>query len=271
MDKRIKKFVNRHIILCSIGISFLFLSVSSLFSWDGNPVMGLDKLCADAIIVLGSLLLIRWLGLQDTAGFTKKGYGKGLWYGSPFLVIGAASVFVSNMGIDISALTHISVANSVLFTINMIFVGMNEEIWMRALVLNALMKKYGTSYSEIWKSLLVSALIFGAIHLPNLIFMNPLTLLVQVVNAAAGGMLFGAVFIRSKNIWAGISIHALVDWCSLFIGNCFLGAETIISMKMTIPQAAILIVCGSLPPILTAWLLLRNGFRNESGGQGENR
>ena len=148
-------------------------------------------------------------------------------YGSPFLIIGIASVFVSNIGVDFGALRHISVANSVLFTINMLFVGMNEEIWMRALVLNALMRKHGDTYSGIWKSLLISALIFGEI------------------------------FIKSKNIWSGITIHALVDWCSLFIGNCFIGTESIISMEMTIQQAVVIIILGSVPPILIAWMLLR--------------
>lgn len=252
-----KKIANKYVVIYSIVISFVLLSISSLFSWADNPVMGFDKLCADASIVICCLLLIRFLGLQDTAGFTKEGFWKGLLYGSPFLVIGIASVFVSNAGTDFSSLTHISVANSVMFTINMLFVGMNEEIWMRALILNALMKKYGDTYPEIWKSLLISALIFGAIHLPNIFFMDPVTLLVQVANAAAGGVLFGAIFIKSKNIWAGITIHALVDWCSLFIGNCFIGTESIISMTMTIQQAAVIIALGSLPPILIAWLLLR--------------
>lgn len=255
--KMIQKVVNKYVVFTSIGISFLLLSISSLFSWDDNPVMGFDKLCADTCIVLCSLLFIRLLGLQDTAGFSRKGYVKGMVYGSPFLIIGIASVFVSNIGVDFGALRHISVANSVLFTINMLFVGMNEEIWMRALVLNALMRKHGDTYSGIWKSLLISALIFGAIHLPNIFFMDPLTLLVQVVNAAAGGVLFGAIFIKSKNIWSGITIHALVDWCSLFIGNCFIGTESIISMEMTIQQAVVIIILGSVPPILIAWMLLR--------------
>lgn len=252
-----RTYINKYVVIFSIVISFALLSISSFFSWDDNPVMGFDKLCADVCIVLCCALLIRFLGLQDTAGLTKRGFMKGLLYGSPFLVIGIASVFVSNAGVDFSSLTHISIANTVLFTVNMFFVGMNEEIWLRGLILNALMRKYGDTYPAIWKSLLISAIIFGAIHVPNLFFMEPLTLIVQVVNAAAGGILFGAIFIKSKNLWAGIIIHALVDWCSLFLGNCFSGSESIISMTMTIPQALIIMILGALPPILIACFLLR--------------
>lgn len=245
-------------VILSIIVSLLLLGVSSLFSWDSNPVMGMDKLCADSIIIISCLLLIKRLKLWDTAGFQKKGYWKGMLYGIPFLIIGLGSVLVSNAGVDFTKLHHISMANTIMFTINMIFVGMNEEIWMRAFVLNGLMKKYGETKTAIWKALLISALIFGAIHIPNLFFMNPVTLLVQVVNAAAGGILFGAIYIKSQNIWAGITVHAVVDWCSLFVGNCFQGTASIISMDMNIMQAIPIMGLGSIPPIVIAWLLLRS-------------
>lgn len=251
-----KKIIEKHLVIFCILVSFGLLEISSLFSWDSNPVMGYDKLCADITITVCCVLLIVVLGYKETAGFTLRGYGKGLLYGVPFLVIGIASVFVSNAGVDFSKLTHLSVANTILFTVNMIFVGINEEMWLRGLVLNSLLRKYGDSYRGMWKSLWISAMIFGAIHIPNAFFMEPLTLLVQVVNAAAGGILFGAIFIKSKNLWAGITIHALVDWFSLFLGNCFTGTESIISMSMTIPQAIVIILLGATPPIVIAWLLL---------------
>ena len=253
-----KKFYNKYTVICSIIISFVLLGISSLFSWDSNPVMGVDKLCADIIIVACCVLLIWALGFMDTAGVTKKGFFKGSLYGLPFLVIGIASVFVSNAGVDFAKLKYISFSNTLLFTINMIFVGVNEEFWLRGLILNSLLCKYGDSYKAIWKSLIISALIFGAIHIHDIFFMEPITLLVQVINAAAGGILFGAIFIKSKNLWVGICIHALVDWCSLFLGNCFRGTDSIISMTMTIPQAFLIILLGATPPILISWLLLRN-------------
>ena len=65
------------------------------------------------------------------------------------------------------------------------------------------------------------------------------------------------IFIRSKNIWAGIIVHALVDWCSLFVGNCFVGADTVLSMEMTVGKGVGIVLLGSLPPILIACLLMR--------------
>lgn len=252
-----EKWFERHAEIAVIMVSILLLGISSLFSWDSNPIMGFDKFSADMLIVVLCICCIKVTGIWDTAGFQKVGFGKGLLYGSPFLVIGLGSILVSNIGVDFSKITFISAGNMVLFSINMLLVGMNEEIWMRSFVLNGLLRKYGENNQGCWKAIIISALIFGAIHIPNIFFMNPVTLCVQVINAASAGVLFGVIFIRSKNIWAGIVVHALVDWCSLFVGNCFVGTDTVLSMEMTVGQAVGIVLLGSLPPILIAYFLMR--------------
>lgn len=249
--------IKKHLEISMIIFSFLLLQISSFFSWDDNPIMGFDKMCVDLIIVILSILCIRKLGIWKTAGFQKSGFGKGLLYGIPFFVIGLCSIFVSNAGLDWGQLSFISFPNFLLFTANMLLVGANEEIWMRSLVLNSFIDKYGTSKKGLWKAILASAVIFGAIHIPNIFFMEPLTLLVQVVNAMSAGILFGVIFIKSKNIWAGIIVHAIVDWCSLFIGNCFIGGNTILSMSMDVVQALSIILAGSLPPLFFAIVFMR--------------
>lgn len=35
-----------------IIISIVLLQISNLFRWDSNPIMGVDKICADILIVL---------------------------------------------------------------------------------------------------------------------------------------------------------------------------------------------------------------------------
>lgn len=253
----IQEWSVKHMEIVAVAISLLLLGISSLFSWDNNPIMGFDKMCADIVIIAVCVFVIKLTGLWETAGFQKSGLGKGMLYGIPFLIIGAGSVIVSNAGVDFSKLQFISVSHALIFTINMVLVGMNEEVWMRAFVLNGLIRKYGTDKNGIRRAIIVSALVFGAIHIPNIFFMNPVTLVVQVVNAASAGVLFGAIFVRSKNIWAGIIIHTLVDWCSLFVGNCFVGASTVLSMEMNPLQAAGIILLGSLPPVFIAFYLLR--------------
>lgn len=255
------KKVWKHIEIFFILVSLMILIISSLFRFDNNAIMGFDKIIADIIITGICYLLILKLGLKNTAGFNKKGFKKGLILGIPFLIIGIGSVIFSNIGADFSNIRHISIFNTILFTINMLFVGINEEIWMRSLVLNGLMKKY--EKNSIWKPIIISSLIFGLVHLPNIFFVEPLTLLIQVINAMCGGILFATIFIKSKNIFSVIIIHALTDWISLFIASCFIGANSALSMSINLGQALFMIAGGSLPPIIISMILLRKYKRNK--------
>ena len=254
--KKVWKYIEIFFIL----VSLIILIISSLFRFDNNAIMGFDKLSSDIIITILCYLLILNLGLKDTAGFNKRGFKKGLILGIPFLIIGIGSVIFSNMGTDFSDIKHISIFNTILFTINMLFVGINEEVWMRGLVLNGLMKKY--EKSSIWKPIIISSLIFGLVHLPNIFFVEPLTLLIQVINAMCGGILFATIFIKSKNIFSVIVIHALTDWISLFIASCFIGANSALSMSINLGQALFMIAGGALPPIIISMILLRKYKRN---------
>lgn len=255
------KKVWKHIEIFFILVSLMILIISSLFRFDNNAIMGFDKLIADIIITVVCYLLILKLGLKDTAGFNKKGFKKGLILGIPFLIIGIGSVIFSNIGTDFNNIKHISIFNTILFTINMLFVGINEEVWMRGLVLNGLMKKY--EKNSIWKPIIISSLIFGLVHLPNILFVEPLTLLIQVINAMCGGILFATIFIKSKNIFSVIVIHALTDWISLFVASCFIGANSALSMNINFGQALFMIAGGSLPPIIISMILLRKYKRNK--------
>lgn len=253
MNRIMKKYMEVTMII----ISIMLLQISSFFQWDSNPVMGIDKVLVDMIIIAVCCLIIKKMGIWEGAGFSKKGFFAGMLYGIPFFVIGIASIFVSNAGLEWEQLSFLGVPHLILFTINMILVGANEEIWMRSLVLNGFINKYGTDKKSLWKSIIMSAIIFGLIHIPNLFFMEPLTVVVQVINAMSAGILFAVIFIKCKNIWAGIIVHAIVDWCSLMVGNCFTGGNTVLSMSMHGAQAVSMIFAGSLPPIIFAYIFMK--------------
>lgn len=88
-------------------------------------------------------------------------------------------------------------------------VGITEELVFRGWLLNALLKKMST-----WLALIVNNLLFLCIHLP--IWYQTHTL---VANFTSGGfisvfilgLIFGLLFIRSKNIWVPIVYHMLWD------------------------------------------------------------
>lgn len=253
----IKKFSQRHIVLFSLAVSICTLLIAALFIWDDKPVMGFDKLVGDTLITLFCLMLIRAIGIWDTAGIQRNGFAAGLVLGIPFLAIGVGSAIIGSLGTNASELAPAPFATILLFTVNMFMVGVNEEISMRSLLLNNLLIAYGDTHRGVWKGVILSALVFGAVHIPNIFFMEPMTMIMQVFVAASGGTLFAAIYIRSRNIWCGIILHMLVDWLSLFMEQCFVGGSSILSIEMSIGQVIIMTLLGSFPPVAISLFLLR--------------
>jgi membrane protease YdiL (CAAX protease family) len=85
-------------------------------------------------------------------------------------------------------------------------VGFSEELVFRGLVLQALLAK-GRMLA-----LLVSSLLFGAVHLVNILYGSavPITLL-QVLGASVFGFGLGAVVLRTGALWPAMLIHALAN------------------------------------------------------------
>ncbi len=218
----IGRFAHKHAVLFSVAVA-----VSALLLWgidlDGDPLGGLDMLCAHALTSGLCLLLIRRLDLWKDAGFSGGAFGRGLLLGLPFLVIGLVSAWISNDGLSFG--TFIGVPGLLLFTANMLLVGVGEELAYRGLVLNHLLAAWGRDRRGTMRAVLVSAAVFGLSHLPNMAFAPPVTVMVQAINAASGGVLFSAVYLRCRNIWAVAVVHALVDWIALAAQACFAGSS----------------------------------------------
>lgn len=265
MRKKFCNCVKQYPILFSFFVCICMFGISGMFVWDDNPVTGWDKLAGDACITLFCMFFLWCFGLLKKVGFTSAGLGRGLLLGIPFYVIGICAAFVGNLGTDFGALTLRPVSFLLLFTLNMFFVGMNEEVMMRALVLNVFRMKYGETDEGNKKAVLLSALIFGLIHLPNVFFMSPTTVVVQAVNAASAGVLFAVIYLKSGNLWANIIIHMVVDFLSLFVGQCFISGASVLSVELSAAGAVGMILAGSLPPLIVAGVYQKNKKESSLG------
>lgn len=182
MIARIRKQNKEHTIVFSMIITVLTLMISSLFNWDAMPITGLDKLTGDILVTLFCLLVIYMLGIEKTAGFRRKGFIKGFVCGTPFIVIGIGAAVIGNAGLNVMQLQPIPLWGILMFTINMLFVGVNEEILMRSLILNNFILKYGEDKQGLYKSIFLSSLIFGVIHLVNIFFMPPVLIAIFLIH-----------------------------------------------------------------------------------------
>jgi hypothetical protein len=92
---------------------------------------------------------------------------------------------------DLTPLT----ANLALIIIGFIY----EEVFFRALLLNGLVVVLG---GRKWLAILISAALFGIIHLSN-----PGASAISAFGNALGGIIYGMAFLGGKNIWLPMGLH----------------------------------------------------------------
>ena len=94
--------------------------------------------------------------------------------------------------------------------------GFAEEILYRGIIISYFMKLFKSS-KGIFLILIFSSLIFGLIHLPNFFLSDSFNIILfQIFYAFAFGILTGAVYLRTGNLWPPIILHSLIDISSFF-------------------------------------------------------
>ena len=97
-----------------------------------------------------------------------------------------------------------------------ISVGFVEEFLGRSMIGAGLLHKWGNTKSGIYKAAIVSSAIFGIAHIGNFFVYNYslLASLIQIIVAFIFGIYCFALFVRTKSVWPGIIMHALMDLCA---------------------------------------------------------
>ncbi len=143
--------------------------------------------------------LYRFYEKREITELSKKGLAKNLITG---IVLGASlqslTIFVIYL---YNGFTVISVNNftAVLPSLTMAFTAaITEEILFRGIIFRITEEKLGS-----YLALAISALIFGALHLAN----PNSSLVIAAGIAIQAGLLLGAAYIYSRNLWLPIAIH----------------------------------------------------------------
>ena len=140
------------------------------------------------------------------------------------------------------------------FLLNMILVGVAEELVFRGVIAQTLLEHFGTSRAGVWKACLLSGVLFGAAHLTNILGSAPFGVLMQCVFAASLGTLFAAVYFRTGNLWVTVFLHGAMDISSMLIGGLY-GTTTVAEAVSGYDASMLLSVLLYLIP--TAFLLRR--------------
>ncbi len=102
------------------------------------------------------------------------------------------------------------------FLLQCISVGLLEELIFRGLLLTYLLDRFKKHKYGIMKAIVISALIFGFIHLLNLFSgASIIPTLLQVSYSILTGLMWATLIVITKNIWIGAILHALYNFTGL--------------------------------------------------------
>lgn len=155
------------------------------------------------------------------------GYGwiyrrRGFW---KTLHVGLFAVVIASIALLGSVITTLaaeglqwkSEAGILLGILTIAGIGLREETLFRGVIANNLGIAYGRDARGVWKAVFFSGLMFGLIHLANVLAgVSLASVMVQAAVACALGMFFTAVYYRGGSIWTLVFIHALIDAGGLF-------------------------------------------------------
>lgn len=233
----LKRLRAAHPILYCILSEVLFLGSMVLFSLLATIVLaaaGADFDTMDGYL-LGSvqeavglavaLLLLARSGRLDLLHRRGCGFLNGMLVGMyPLFFIGYTAC--GTLAFDRPDTPLLPLPRILTFMLNMILVGVAEELVFRGIIAQTLLEHFGTSRAGVWKACLLSGVLFGAAHLTNILGSAPFGVLMQCVFAASLGTLFAAVYFRTGNLWVTVFLHGAMDISSMLIGGLY-GTTTV--------------------------------------------
>lgn len=163
------------------------------------------------------IALIVMLTFKNSYVFTSRQtkFSKCLIYGAPMIAFSIVNLIESAFQIK-----SFSVGTFMNILLYCTFIGITEEFLFRGWIQNEFIERFGDTKANVIRSILLSSLIFGFVHITNVFVTNQnlFETVLQCLNAVACGFLLGIVYYKTKNIWSVIFLHAFYDF-ALFLAD----------------------------------------------------
>ena len=135
-----------------------------------------------------------------------------------------------------------------LYAIVCLFVGIFEELAYRGCVFMLILKNNRRTRSDIFRSVVISSALFGAVHIVNLFAgSGPIPVLLQVGYSFLIGAMCSFVLLKTGSIWHCALIHAVYNFCGGIVANYGEGSI------WTVPEIALTVVVSIL---VTAYVFI---------------
>lgn len=211
-----------HVLIFCLAILLMFFVINRVLGFLENkffPGVGvanpyLFMTINELITSFMGILILKKLGKLNILKDKGKGFGYGVMLGSIMMLPQMYDAF-GQIRYVLGQEPELQPV-SVIITIFCLFVtvGFYEELMYRGIILGVIDDYFGhkRSASGVWKTVILSGLFFGIFHLGNLTNVeNFWPVLKQVIDAVGGGMFWGAVYMRCRNLYSLMFLHALND------------------------------------------------------------
>jgi len=189
-------------LVCGIAAGLgqnIFRIVLNLTGLDADFVNLISGIASAIFVLVCYIYLFKIYERREITELSRKGIFKSLLIG---IVLGALLQSLTILVIYLNGGYSVVSINPILYIIPPLTLGITsaiiEEVLFRGIIFRIPEEKLGS-----YISLLISALIFGAVHMsnPNSSISAGIGLAIQA------GLLLGAAFIYSRNLWFPIAIH----------------------------------------------------------------
>ena len=208
-------FVDKHTTLAAIIIGVIMLLVSQTIASIPDALAlvngsGTSSGAMTAILAIAATLLVmwfykRWFRPEFKGVLTTKGLKEGLLLSWPFVIYWIITAVA--MSIE-----HTFGFKGVSMSIRVsVMAGCVEELGFRHGIISTILRNKNQKENYV-KICLISAIVFGVIHLFNALQgANLMSTLIQVVSAGCMGVFFAVIFIRTGSILPSIIVHTVHD------------------------------------------------------------
>ena len=184
----------------------------------------------------------------------------------PILILSILLLFSNTVTLIGKNLNFLNLFSLIIYVI---FIGLFEEIFFRGIIEQELLDDFYHTKKEVIFSILLSAIIFGSLHLTNLLVgQDLLTTIMQVIQTTAIGFLLGTIYYLSKNIWALAFIHGFYDFAVLlgsvnYIKDCEYVAN--VPFSITLSSLVASIILSIIYILYSRGLLNKSNFNKALG------
>lgn len=150
-----------------------------------------------------------------------------------------------------------------------LMIGLFEEGLFRGIIANGLVKMMPKTKAGLYKAIIISSILFGFVHIVwYLLDIEYFTLssivqmMISIFRIGCIGMLLAAIYYKTKNIWACILLHAMIDFI-LFLNNPLTGGVVSHSYvdkgvhENALLMLALVTAIISIPNLVIAILIMR--------------